>query len=237
MDFSRAMRSFTDETDPDRWIKILIGGVISLLSVLLIPIPIVLGYQVEAMRRAGEGDDRLPAWDDWGGFFVKGIIAIVVQLVYALPVLLLACCMLAGLGSAGAFDSRNAGQSLSQGMTAFTICLVCLMIPLGILASIIAPAATYRYVERGDIGAAFNLGAVVGLIRARLGQYLVAWLLAGVVLPLVASTLSSILCGLPLPWLSFLTGVMGYNLFGQVLGRSASAGVPTSDLPPLPTSY
>ena len=237
MDFSRAMRSFTDETDPDRWMKILIGGLVTLLSILVIPIPLVVGYQVEAMRRAGEGDDRLPAWDDWGGFFVKGLIAIVIQLVYALPVLLLACCMLAGLGSAGAFDSRNAGQQLSQGMTAFMICLVCLMIPLGILASIAAPAATYRYLERGDIGAAFNLGAVFGLIRARLGQYLVAWLLAGIVLPLVASVLSSILCGLPLPWLNFLTGVMGYNLYGQALGRATPAAPPTSEPLPLPTAY
>lgn len=237
MDFSRALRSFTDETDPDRWIKILIGGVISLLSVLLIPIPIILGYQVEAMRRAGEGDDRLPAWDDWGGLFVKGLIAIVIQLVYALPVLLLACCMLAALGGMGALDSTNAGQPLSQGATALLICMVCLMIPLGILASIVAPAATYRYVERGNISAAFSLGAVFSLIRARLGPYLVAWLLAGLVLPLVASALSSILCGLPLPWLSFITGVMGYNLFGQALGRSAPASVSTGTLPPLPTEY
>ncbi len=237
MDFSRAMRSFTDETDPDRWIKILIGGVITLLSVLILPAALVLGYQVEAMRRAGEGDDRLPAWDDWGGLFIKGLIAFVIQLVYALPVLLLVCCMLAGLGSTGALDSRNAGQQLSQGMSLFVTCLTCLMVPLALLASIVAPAATYRYIERGDIGSAFSLGAVFGLIRARLGQYLVAWLLAAVVLPLVASALSSILCGLPLPWLSFLTGVMGYNLFGQVLGRSAPATTPTSDLPPLPASY
>lgn len=237
MDFSRAMRSFTDETDPDRWIKILIGGVITLLSILVIPAPLVLGYQVEAMRRAGEGDDRLPAWDNWGGYFVKGLIAFVIQLVYALPVLVLACCMVAVAGSAGAFDSRNAGQQLSQGMSAFMMCLTCIMIPLALFASIIAPAATYRYIERGDIGAAFNIGAVLGLIRARLGQYLIAWLMAGIVLPLIASVVSSILCGIPLPWLSFLAGVMGYNLFGQVLGRSAPATTPSSELPPLPTAY
>ncbi|MCW5849986.1 MAG: hypothetical protein KIT87_07870, partial [Anaerolineae bacterium] len=62
-------------------------------------------------------------------------------------------------------------------------------------------------------------------------------LMAGIVLPLIASVLSSILCGLPLPWLTFLTGVMGYNLFGQVLGRSAPATTPSSELPPLPTAY
>lgn len=229
MDFSRALRLVTDETDDQRWIKILIGGVVVLLGFLIIPGIIITGYQVETMRKAANGEDRLPAWNDWGGYAVRGLLAIAIQLVYALPLLLVACC-LGIVASVLNADPNNPNTSA----TAFLACLGCLAIPLALFAAYVGPAATLRYATTNDVAAGFNFGAVFDFIRANLGPYSMAFL-ANIVLALAASIVGSILCGVPLPWLAFLASVLGYHLYGQVV-RPAAAGANYGDLTPIAPS-
>ncbi len=232
MDFSRAWRTLSEDSD---WlVKILIGGVMVLLSFLIVPVFLVQGYQVDVMRRAAAGDDRLPAWDDWGGLFVRGATAIVISLVYALPVILIACCMgVAGLAVSGSASGGQANPNPS--LNAFLACLGCLAIPLALFAAFFSPAAILRYVTHQDIAAAFKIGEVWALIRDNLTPYLLAFL-AAIVLPLIASLVSGVLCGLPAPWLAFVAGVLSYHLYGQVAqGQRGQVG-PAPLAPMLPPS-
>jgi hypothetical protein len=222
MDVSRATRALTNDA---QWpMKVLIGGVFALLSPLLLPALLVLGYQVETLRLAAAGDDRLPTWDDLGGHLVRGGLALVIQVVYALPVIILACCM----GAVGAATGNREAEGMGGALGA---CLVCLTIPFALAAAYLAPAAIARYVAANDIAAAFNVGSVIDFIRANAAPYTMAFVF-NIVLGLVAGIVGAVLCGLPLPWLGFVAGVLGYHLYGQVAqadrGRLGAALAPTS---------
>ena len=82
LDFARAFRFVIE--DPD-WIKkILIGGVFTLLSAILIGRAVrerVL-RAAGAQRRPAGSERPLPEWDDLGGLFVDGLRAVAVYLVY-----------------------------------------------------------------------------------------------------------------------------------------------------------
>ena len=215
MDFSRALAAFRNDSE---WgLKVLIGGVLALLGALIIPGLMVTGYQVETLRRAAAGDDSLPAWDDWGGHLVRGGLAVVIQLVYALPALILGCCIAAAATLAGSGEQN-------EGASALVACLACLTVPLGLFAAFVAPAAVVRYAARNDIAAAFNLGAVLGFIRDNLGPYTLAFL-ANIGLALGATVLGVFTCGVALPWLAFAAGVIGYHLYGQVAGTAGRRAV------------
>ena len=220
MDFSRATRMLTEDSD---WlVKVLIGGVLGLLSILIIPAFFVGGYTVEVIRRAAAGDDRLPAWDDWGGYLVRGVLAFVIQIVYLLPVLLISCCMAATGILAGSNNSNNGAVG------PVVLLLVCLVIPFALIGAFLIPAATVRFATTGEIGEAFNFGRVFGLIGANLGQYIIAIVLA-FVLQLVAGILGF---GVLTPWFGFIAAVIGSHLYGQV-GQTAG-GQTSTNLPALP---
>jgi hypothetical protein len=164
---------------------------------------------------------------------VRGALAIVIQLVYALPLILIICCITA-VSTTVSGQSGQGATNAGSGLNAFLVCLGCLAIPFALFAAIFAPAANIRYAVSNDIGAAFNISAVYALIRDHLGPYFLA-LIGSIGLGLVAGVLSSILCGIPAPWLSFAVTVMAANLYGQV--AQAEAGTSSPYAPALPPSF
>src|SRR5262245_15944948 len=78
-DFGRGLRVVVD--DPDWVKKILIGGVFTLLSGILIGAPFVGGYLLRVIARTARGEARpLPDWDDLGGIFGDGLKALAIYL-------------------------------------------------------------------------------------------------------------------------------------------------------------
>jgi hypothetical protein len=54
---------------------VLIGGVPSILSFLLIPAFIVSGYLVRVLQRTMAGNDEAPVFDDWEQLLIDGLKA------------------------------------------------------------------------------------------------------------------------------------------------------------------
>ncbi|MFN8499314.1 MAG: DUF4013 domain-containing protein [Anaerolineae bacterium] len=210
MDVGRSFRALFDDA---HWIvKVLLGGVFTLIGIFLITVPLVLGYQVGTIQLAARGENRVPEWTDWGGVYVRGLLAFVIQLVYAIPAIIFACCQgasqaLAGQGGQG--GDGNAAIGL------FVACFACLNLIFSILASIIAPAGIIRWVQSGEFGAAFNVGSVFALIRDNAGNYAVAYLVSAG-LGIAAVLVGSLLCGIGIPFLLFAAIVISGNLYGQV---------------------
>lgn len=235
MDFSRAWHAMVDDAN---WlVKILIGGLMILLGFLIIPILFVSGYLIDVIARAARGENGLPEWADWGGLLVRGLLAFVIQVVYALPALLLGCCMAAvatifGQGSTPNTSNDTAGFVM--------LCLSCILVPLGLIIAFVTPAALIRFATEGDISAAFDFNAVLALIRDNLGNYVFA-VVASILLSLLASLLAAITCGLGAPWFGFAASLLGANLLGQVAfldRRRGSWGdmppvLPSTPLPPV----
>lgn len=210
MDIGRGFRALFDDAN---WIvKVLLGGVITLLGVFLIPIPLVLGYQVDTIALAARGENRVPDWTDWGGLFVRGLLSLVIQIVYLLPVLIIGCCQFAATTALGQGTQTNDPNSA---LSALVACFGCLSTIFGLLASILWPAAIIRWVQKGDIGAAFNIGSVIALIRDNAGNYAVAFLVS-LGLGIAAALLGAVTCLIGLPFTLFIATVISGNLYGQV---------------------
>jgi len=86
MDIGKAFGFVFEDHD---WVtKVLIGGVMSLLSPLLIGVFFLAGYSVDLIKNVmNDVDPPLPRWDDLGDKAVKGIKLTVIFLVWAIPII------------------------------------------------------------------------------------------------------------------------------------------------------
>ncbi|ELK50823.1 hypothetical protein D320_16325, partial [Haloferax sp. BAB-2207] len=67
------------------WVKtVLIGGVLGLLSVLIVPTFLVIGYLLRVVRATMKGDEEPPVFDDWGEMAIDGVKGFAIAFVYAL---------------------------------------------------------------------------------------------------------------------------------------------------------
>jgi hypothetical protein len=162
---------FEDES----WImKIVIGGIL-----LIIPIVnfMVLGYMLEALKRSADGVDiPLPEWDDFGGKFMKGLMLLIIGVVYTIPIWLVACVIWVLLFVAGAAES----DTLAGLVGLISTCASCLYLVWGIVVWIIMPAAWIRYAVTGEFMSAFQFGELFGFISANVANYILAIILAAV---------------------------------------------------------
>lgn len=198
-------------TNSDDWLPtLLIGGVLSLLGVLILPAFVVQGYLIRVLRRAARGDGATPSFTDWSGLFVDGLKVVLVTVVYGLavivPIALLGLILRVWVGSAGGDTARAVGSLVG----------VVLLLVAGLLALLVGyvlPAAYANFAVRGNLGAAFDLGTIR---RAALtSDYAVAWLLAlvvGFVGSLVATPLMLLVVGV---FVAFYVQIVSYYLFGR----------------------
>lgn len=85
--FETAIRYLVDSDDGVE--TILVGGLLTLFSWLLLPAVLVAGYLQRVLVRT-DADDPAPSFDDWGDLFGDGLKAIAVTLAYfAVPAILL----------------------------------------------------------------------------------------------------------------------------------------------------
>lgn len=189
LDLGQGFRFFFE--DPD-WIrKILIGGVFTLLSVVIVGGVFVAGYGVHLLRRVVRGEPRpLPEWDELGRLFGDGLRAFGLYLVHILAVGLVPAafgCLigLMGGGLASLSQSSRGASNAAGGLIAVAILgLYAVTTLLMLLLAIYFPAAFTRFVVLDRFGAGFEVGENVAFIRRNLGRYalaLVLYLLASLV--------------------------------------------------------
>lgn len=210
-------KAFSFVFDDENWIvKVLIGGVLTLVP--LVGGFLLYGYGLELMKNVIQGRSKpLPEWDDWGDKLVKGIMYFVVSFVYALPIVIVAGCfglLMAAVGATGSEDAANVIGSAGG------ICIGGLAILYGILITLALPAALGRYLETGDLGAAFRFGEVFALVRDNIGVWIIVivftWL-AGLI-----ASLGVVLCVIGILFTAFWANMVMMYLWGDAY-RQASA--------------
>jgi hypothetical protein len=193
LDFGRAFRFVVD--DPDWVKKILIGGLFTLLSAVLVGAPFVSGYFVRLVRNVARAEARpLPEWDDLGGMFMDGLRAMVVYLAHLFAAMILPLTLGGLLVAVMAVSSQggDAGELVGT-LAAFGIFGVYAIGGLLMLALMLyVPAALLRFVLYDRVSAAFEPREVLAIIRRNPAHYFLA-----LVLYLVAnfaSQLGVVLC-------------------------------------------
>ena len=223
MDFGKAFTYVFDDKD---WLKkIGIAGVIALISLVLSVIIVGLagfillgGWLIELTRRVIEHDpEPLPDWNDFGGYFMKGLQSFVIVFAYLLPIILvLGCGMLLPL----MMQNSDSG-SLANAIWIVTSCTYCLSTVYGLFLAVVLPAALGLFAATGQLGSAFRFGDVFGLVRAAPGAYVMV--LLGGILANIISQLGIIACGIGVAFtMAYAIAIMGH-LYGQAYDVATTA--------------
>lgn len=198
----------------------------------IVPRVLLWGYLVTVVAAVLVGQDEPPGFDDWKRIGVDGLKAVLVTLGYSIPLIILVFAIVVVTGITGSV-AEQAGSS-GPVMVAEIIWVVFgLFVALySLVMYYVLPAAIVNYVREDDVAAAFHLRTISDI--AFDGDYLVAWLLAAVVLvvgSLVAIPLYFVLVGFIL---RFYTLVVAAYLVTR--GSMESMGWTTPARPSVPPS-
>lgn len=232
MDIAKA---FSYVFEDERWMtKIGIAAVISLLSFLIVPIPLLTGYLVAVTRNVRDGVKQpLPEWDDYGQLFRDGLALIAAQIVYTLPFWLLACIVFfTTVGVSG--TSRISEDAAIAAIFATFGLVICLASIFAVALLFISPAIVLQYVNTNELGACFRFAEVIGIVRQNLGD-IVLVLLVSFGFSLALGAVSGVLGFIPClgqiltvvigiaagPYLLAVTG----HLYGQIALKAGGKGM------------
>ncbi|WP_435174986.1 DUF4013 domain-containing protein [Halorussus sp. AFM4] len=228
--FETALRYLVDSDDATE--SLLIGGLLTMLSWLLIPAVLVSGYLQRILARTYAGDPA-PSFDDWGDLLGEGLKAIAVAIAYfALPIVLLTAVLASLLvfsvettvvDSSTVTDPSTVVEPVANaGPDLLSVALVLGGLSLAALTSLAAwyvlPAALARLAVEGRLGAAFQFREIAA--AATSGSYATGWL-AALVVHLVAGGLVGGLASIPLvgwalvPFVIFYSNAVAFSLYGQ----------------------
>jgi hypothetical protein len=216
-------KSFTYVTQDQDWIKkVLLGGVIT-----LIPIAgslFAFGYVLATMKNViAEQEVPLPEIGDFGGKLVEGLKAWVISFVYALPLILFSVCAQSGnltplMAESVDPDMLDVLTNVSIGVSA---CCGCLLLLYGILMGLLLPFAWGKYIEVGQLGAAFRVGELFGMLKSNISPAVITLLVSGLA-GFVAVLVGTIACGIGLIFTLFYAQLVMAFLYGS-LYRQAKA--------------
>ncbi|MFI5183336.1 MAG: DUF4013 domain-containing protein [Vicinamibacteria bacterium] len=182
LDFGRAFRFVFD--DPD-WIKkMLIGGVMAFLGILIIGTLWVLGYWSRLIRRVAAGEERpLPDWEDLGGLLREGWGAASVYGIYIVGLLLPFFVAFMGVVVVGGGMSQltRGSEEASEAFGALAgigfLVLYALFFIVMMALMIYLPAALTRHALTGRFATGFELRENLEFIRRNLANYALALVL------------------------------------------------------------
>ena len=176
--------------DGDAGVTIVVGGILTLLSPLIVPAVLVLGYGLRVVEAVLDGEPSPPSFADPGDLFVRGLKGAVVAVAYVVVPLAVGAAILTA--AAGAFGVRFPGGLPTAGgaVAAGGIVLIAafLLVGLALLVAYLAPAALVHLARTRRLGAAFAVDDVRGLATA--DAYAASWLLAAAVFALAGVVLA-----------------------------------------------
>lgn len=170
-DFGGCIKAFT--SDPGWMGKLLVGSLITILGCLILPLPLLIGYQFRVLKLSAAGAPRpFPEWEDWGGLFVDGLKVLAVLIPHQVGLFVgVGLPIFAVMAVSGALGDERGGP--------FVMLLV---LPLGLVAfvallafAVYIQAALLRLVQTGDIAAAFQPAENVAFVKRNATPLLMAF--------------------------------------------------------------
>ena len=164
-----------------KWVKWI------LLIVSTIIFPLIMGYELEVYR----GKKPAPELENWGKLFIDGLKLFVIQLIYAIPVIIVAVIFI-GTGVFLLVSNPNAWMAAAG---SFVIGLILTLI-VAIIIGLVEMIGVVRFARKGSMGEAFNFSAIFETI-GKIGwlDYIFALIALFVVVFIIVMVLSLI------PWL------------------------------------
>lgn len=207
----------------DALTKILIGGVLGMLSVLIVPAFLLLGYYVRVLRFVEDDVETPPAFEEWGELLVDGVKAFAIGFVYSLvPLAVIA--ITAGGTIAAAVAGDVPPGAIAGAFLGFAVGGI-----LWLVAWYVIPAALASFASEGRLGAAFDWSVLSGVLTS--SRYAVGWLVA-LVFFVVAGVIVGILNVVPPlgfvvgAFVNFYVGVAAAYIYGHAFVDASAGEVP-----------
>ncbi len=237
MEYGKAFTFPQQDTD---WIKkvAIAGGImfagLAFFWLLLIPVIaaglLLSGYGLEITRRVIAGESNLlPEWTDFGGLVKKGFSVFVVQLVYALPIIVLALCITVPYIAASVTAGSDTAGTMMTIASVVSACCSCVIAIYAIFMAMLMPAAIGKLAATGEIGPALRVAEVVALVRAKPAMFLIVALLASLAYSILSS-IGSAICGIGTPFGIAYAIIAASHLYGQAyrVASAESGGAPAT---------
>lgn len=159
MDLKRGLTFPT--LDPQWVVKVLIGTLISLVPFLNF---VAVGYSLDVTRNVNNGQETpLPEWNDFGGQFVRGLLAVIIQFIWSLPLLVLACPFIFTIMAS--VNPETGDLNTSGGLA--IACLPFLILAGALVLAPLTMAATTRFAVTNQFSEAMP-GPVLREVRSNL---------------------------------------------------------------------
>jgi len=207
----------------DDWVRtVLVGGLLTVLSVLVLPWFFLQGYYVRVLRGVAHDDPEPPKFDEWIDLLVDGLKLFVMNVLVVIVVLAVQIAVAVAMGT-GSFLA-DGGPAMDPGAAGGVLGLVGMLAFLAaiLLISYVVPAMIANFAREDSLAAAFDASAVLSGALTR--EYLIAWVLVVVVsliLGTVATILSLLLVGV---FGLFYVQIVTYYLFGRGFADGLDAG-------------
>ncbi len=202
-------KAFSFMFEDKNWVvKILLGAIFNLLTMVLIGIPFVLGYLLELAKNSSEGKEiPLPEWDKLGDKFTRGLIYLIIVIIYSIPGIILS----------------------------FIPCVKYCLGPLYFLAlAFILPYITVRYARSGSFEDVFRFAEIIDFTKRNINNLIIVVLL-GIALGIIA-TFGALALLVGIFFTMFWANLAIYYLYGKVVGEGEKAegnvNKSESDTPP-----
>ncbi|WP_129116514.1 DUF4013 domain-containing protein [Halegenticoccus tardaugens] len=212
--------SLTYLRNSEDWVRtVLIGGLLTLLSFLVIPAFAVVGYLLRVVRATMRGVDEAPEFDDWGDLLVDGVKGTVIAVIYGLVPAVVGVALVA-FGVIGASAGDSGVVSTLGGIVALVGALIALV--FGLLAAYVIPAALANYAEHDRLSAGFAVSDLRPVLAS--GTYATGWLYAFLVV-VAGGAVSGLLNAIPLvgfvvgAFVSFYAAVAAYYIIGRTWAK------------------
>lgn len=165
--------AITYPMESDDWITtILIGGVLSLLSFLIVPIFLVFGYQIRVVRARLDGDPVPPTFGDWGELLADGLKAFVIYVIYLLvPTIVFVVTVGGAIAAAATGGEEGIPAAITGAIGGFLISFL-----LSLIFGYFAAVGIVNFARRDSVGAAFDFGTIIDVATDM--EFLVAFLIA-----------------------------------------------------------
>ena len=177
------------------WKKVIILGILFILSFVIIGIFFVLGYFLRILKSTIAGMDELPEFDDWGDMFVDGLKVLVVYFIYLLiPLIVIFVGIFATMASIAFTNTGVYTPPTSLFAILGVIGIVGLV--LSWIFGLFAYMAVANMALYDDIGAAFRFSEILDRIKMigwgkYIVWYVIIWVI-GLIVGFVASFLNVI---------------------------------------------
>ena len=206
-------RAYTFITSDPKWIsKVLIGAAVSIVPILNLAL---YGYGLDVLKRVYHGMELpLPEWDEFGDYFIRGLLVSIGVLIWQLPILLLICPVII------------AGTITESGFV-WILGFACLL-PVGIIFSVIVgQVVVARYALIGEFSAMFEFAPIISEARRGAGLLLLC-ALAYIVASIVGLVAGIVTCGIGFfvisPWLTLAQAHLLGQAYRRVRNRPQVAG-------------